>query len=85
MGSEINRQLIEKYKTEKIVIQTYYSDQNGKLVEGIVNPLRIDNRQLMSPTDNQGSIPGCAGWSACTLAESLYWKKTGKLVQLDGA
>lgn len=83
--SNINEELIKKYKNEKLIIKTYYTDSNNVNIDGIVNPLRIDNRCLMSPTDNQGDIPGCAGWSACTLAESLYWKNTGKLIQLDGA
>lgn len=50
--SEINQKLVEKYKTEKLIVKTYYADQNGRLVDGIVNPLRIDNRQLMAPTDD---------------------------------
>lgn len=84
----INQTLIEKYKNDKLIIKTYYqTTENGVLknVDDVVNPLKIDNRQLMAPTDNQGNIPGCAGWSACTLAESLYWKHTGKLIQLDAA
>lgn len=87
--SELNEKLINKYKNDKLIISTYYQleDTKGNLItlDGIVNPLKIDNRQLMSPTDNQGNVPGCAGWSACTLAESLYWKHTGKLIQLDAA
>lgn len=83
--SNVNEELIKKYKNDKVIIKTYYTDNNGISIDGIVNPLKIDNRSLMSPTDNQGSTPGCAGWSACTLAESLYWKNTGKLIQLDGA
>lgn len=83
--SNINQELIQKYKNDRVIIKTLYADTTGKLVEGIVNPLHIDNRQLMSPTDNQRDIPGCAGWSACTLAESLFWKQTGKLIQLDSA
>lgn len=87
--SNINSYLIDKYKNDKLIIKTYYQqkDSKGNLItlDGIVNPLKIDNRQLMAPTDNQGNIPGCAGWSACTLAESLYWKHTGKIIQLDAA
>lgn len=83
----INQDLISKYKNDKVLIKTYYQakDRNGLLanVDSIVNPLKIDNRQLMSPTDNQGTVPSCAGYSACTLIESLYWKQTGKLVQLE--
>lgn len=87
--SKINDQLIAKYKNESVVIKTFYTqkDKSGKeiILDGIINPLKIDNRQLMAPTDNQHDIPGCAGWSACTLAESLYWKHTGKIIQLDAA
>lgn len=83
----INQDLISKYKNDKVLIKTYYQakDRNGMLanVDNVVNPLKIDNRQLMSPTDNQGTVPSCAGYSACTLIESLYWKQTGKLVQLE--
>ena len=83
--SSINQTLIDKYKNEKFIIKTLYADSSNQIIDGIVNPFRIDNRQIMAPTDNQGSIPGCAGWSACTLAESIFWKKTGKLIQLDAA
>ena len=83
----INQELINKYKNDKLIIKTYYQakDRNGMLVniDSIVNPLKIDNRQLMAPTDNQHNVPSCAGFSACTLIESLYWKLTGKLIQLD--
>jgi hypothetical protein len=37
----------------------------------------------MSPTDNQKEYPACAGYSAATLIESILWKRTGKLKQLD--
>lgn len=87
--SQINDMLIKKYKNDQVLDRQFYQyqDKDGKFVtlDGIVNPLKIDNRQLMSPTDNQGDVPGCAGWSACTLIESEYWKETGKIVQLDSA
>ena len=87
--SEINDTLIKKYRNDKVLDKQFYQIQNpdGKYttLDGIVNPLKIDNRQLVSPMDDQGDIPGCAGWSACTLLESEYWKETGKVVQLDAA
>lgn len=81
--SKINEELIEKYKNDKVLIQTYYTDNNGINIDEIVNPIKIDNRQLISPIDNQQNYPACAGYSACTVIESLLWKRTGKLVQLD--
>ena len=81
--SSINDELIKRYQNDKVIIKTYYSDSKGINIDGVVNPLRIDNRQLMAPTDNQSRYPACAGYSACTLIESLYWKMSGKLIQLD--
>ena len=78
---------IEKYKDFDKIIKTYYQvkDVNGKFinVDGVVNPLKIDNRQQSSVTDNQGQTPHCAAYSICNLCEALIWKKTGKLVNLN--
>lgn len=86
MGN-INLELIERYKNDRVLDRQFYEidgkDGSKVVLDGIVNPLKIDNRQLVSPMDDQGNVPGCAGWSACTLMESEYWKQTGKLVQLD--
>ena len=81
--SAVNEELISKYKNDKVIIKTYYTDSQGLKVDDIVNPLKIDNRQLVSPTDDQTRYPACAGYSACTMIESLLWKETGKLIQLD--
>ncbi len=55
-GAAESRYYIEKYKDFDKIIKTYYQvkDVNGKLVnvDGIVNPLKIDNRQQCSVTDN---------------------------------
>lgn len=86
MSNAVNEDLINTYKNDdKIIYDFYKIKKNGVLqdVVGIINPLRIDNRQLMSPTDNQGSFSACAGFSAATLIESIYWKHTGILKQLD--
>ena len=51
-----NENLIEKYKDYEDVIQmSYKANHNGKIVdvEGLVNPLKIDNRQECAPTDDQ--------------------------------
>ena len=86
MSNNLNKYLIEQYKGEDKIISDYYKlTKNSQIFElsNIVNPLKIDNRQKMSPTDNQKDFPACAGFSAATLVESMYWKKTGKLKQLD--
>lgn len=82
-----NEEYIDCYSGDDKIIYDYYKckDTYNKLSKmvGIVTPLHIDNRQYMSPTDNQKNTPHCAAYSAATLIESLYWKKTGKLIQLD--
>lgn len=86
MTNKLNEYLINTYKSEEKIISDYYKMvKNGKLVDvyGIVNPLTIDNRQQMAPTDNQREYPACAGFSAATIVESMYWKRTGRLKQLD--
>lgn len=82
-----NQDYIESYKGNSKIISDYYKlkDSAGNVIDlkGIISPLKIDNRQLMAPTDNQQQTPHCAAYSAATLAESIYWKRTGKLVQFD--
>lgn len=82
-----NRFYIEKYKDFDKIIKTYYQkkDINGKMIniDGIVNPLCIDNRKICSMTDQQGSKPHCAAYSICNLAEAIIWKRTGKLINLE--
>lgn len=82
-----NRYFIEKYKEFDEVIKTHYQakDHNGKTVniDGIVTPLKIDNRQMFSVIDNQGQTPHCAAFSIAGIIEALIWKRTGKLINLD--
>lgn len=56
---------------------------SGKQITGIVNPRTIDNRQICSPTDDQGDTPYCAAFSCAQYLESLYWKQTGMPIQLN--
>lgn len=86
MANVVNEDLINTYKNDDKIISDFYKiKKDGVLVDvtGIINPARIDNRQLMSPTDNQAEYSACAGFSAATLVESIYWKRTGILKQLD--
>lgn len=78
-----NQEWMDKYKLDNIVIKTKFADKDKNPIDGIVCPLKIDNRQLCSPTDNQGDSPHCAGYSAAQIAEAIYWKRTGKLVNMD--
>lgn len=82
-----NQDFINSYKSDEKIISDWYKirDSKGQIVEldDVISPLKIDNRQLMAPTDNQGTTPHCAAYSAATLAETIYWKRTGKLKQFD--
>lgn len=82
-----NECIIEKYKNSCKVDAVYYKAKNKDgeeiVLDGIINPLKIDNRQITSMTTNQLDEPWCAAFSACEVAESIYWKRTGRLVQID--
>ena len=86
-SSGSNQYYIEKYKDFDKIIKTYYQakDNAGKLIniDGIVTPLKIDNRQYFSVIDDQSTTPHCAGYSVCGVIESLIWKRTGKLINLN--
>lgn len=78
---------IDLYKNQQDLITTEYAEKAGmfktKPIGDIISPISIDNRQLCSPTDSQGSTPHCVGYSCAQLIESIYWKKTGKLIQVN--
>lgn len=82
-----NEDIIKKYKNVHKIDAVYYKakdkDNNEIIVDGIINPLKIDNRQITSATTNQFDEPWCAAYSACEVAESIYWKRTGHLIQID--
>lgn len=78
-----NQDYIDKYKLDNVIIVNEYVDSTGKLINGIISPLKVDNRQIFSPIDFQKDTPHCAGFAAANLCESIIWKNTGKLVQLD--
>ena len=86
-GAAENKYFIEKYKDFDKIIATKYQmkDASGNDVDidGVVTPLKIDNRQLCSVPNDQGSTPHCAGYSICNIIEALIWKKTGKLIELN--
>ena len=83
-----NKDYIKKYKDKKVLEPVLFSKPEGKNqipIEDIVTPLKLDLRQFVSPTDNQFDTPHCAAFSAAQVIESLYWKETGKLLEIDAA
>ena len=81
--SDINKELVSKYKVDDTILESYFKNAQNQYVKGMTFPLRIDNRQYCSPTDYQGSKPSCCGYSAAQILESLNWMKTGKVIQFD--
>lgn len=82
-----NGDYIKAYGGEDAIIADYYKFRDvlgvKRDITGVVNPLKIDNRQEFAPIDDQGESPHCAGYSAASVVESLYWKLTGTPIQLD--
>lgn len=88
--SNSNRELIkfykEKHKLEPVLFtERWDNSENEHLLSGIVTPLKLDLRQYCSPTDDQGNTAHCAAFSAAQILEALYWKETGKILQIDAA
>ncbi len=81
--AEVNKELVSKYKVDDTILESYFKNASNQKVDGVVFPLRIDNRQYCSPTDYQGSKPSCCGYSTAQILESLNWARTGKIVQMD--
>lgn len=84
--SSPNKFYIEKYKNfDKILSAFYLIEDQGRIVtlDNIINPLKIDNRQITAVTDNQFQTSHCAGYSICNIFEAYYWKMTGKLINLN--
>lgn len=49
--SDINNQLVSKYKVDNTILESYFKNAKNQNVTGLTFPLRIDNRQYCSPTD----------------------------------
>ena len=81
-----NKAVIAKYKHDNILREDYFKN-SSKVNVPITGtfPLKIDNRQLCTPTEYQGDKPYCVGYSAAQLLEAMLWKYTGKLVNMDAA
>ena len=81
-----NNAVVQKYRQDNILHGDYYKNSSKIAVPSTgVYPLKIDNRQLCSPTDWQGDKPYCVGYSCAQLLEAYIWKYTGVLKNLDAA
>jgi phage-related protein len=82
-ASEVNKELVQKYKVDNTILESYFKNASNTKVTGVVFPLRLDNRQYCSPTDYQGDKPSCCGYTTAQILESLNWLDTGRIVQMD--
>lgn len=87
MPRNYTKEAINAYKDKKTFDVYSYTITNnlGQSLDlnGIISPLERDNRDIIPPIEDQLDTPFCAAYSITTIFEALYWKKTGKLVQLD--
>ncbi len=81
-----NNQVVQKYLSDNILHDDYFKNSSKIDIPATgIYPLKIDNRQLCSPTDYQGDKPWCVGYSCAQLLEAYIWKYTGVLKNLDAA
>ena len=81
--NKMNQDLVEKYKVDDTILESYFKNGKNEKVDGMVFPLRLDNRQYCSPTDYQGDKPSCCGYTTAQMLESINWMRTGRIVQMD--
>lgn len=67
------------YKNIKLDSVFFQKKENDNFVpiDNLVLPLKIDNRQRLSPVDNQGNTSACVCYSTCSIAESVFWRRNG--------
>ena len=67
-----NADYVKMYKNKhKLEPVLFTKNVDGKKIkiDDIVNPLKLDFRQLVSPTDNQHNTPHCSALSTCQILE----------------
>ena len=48
---DVNRELVDKYRVDDTILESYFKNAGNQDVSGMTFPLRLDNRQYCSPTD----------------------------------
>lgn len=74
--------MIDKiYQNHCSINSTFFKINNLFKDDIILNnpifPLVLDNRQRLSPVDNQGNWPACVTYATCSMAEAYFWKRNG--------
>lgn len=76
------------YQHQFKVNSTFFQTEGGKtgqptLIDKPIFPLSIDNRQKLSPVDNQGNWPACVCFATCSIAEAYFWRRNGYPINFD--
>ena len=75
------------YQRQFKVNSTFFQiDGHGSrptIIDKPVFPLSIDNRQKLSPVDNQGNWPACVCFATCSIAEAYFWRRNGYPINFD--
>ena len=43
-NSDVNKELVDKYKVDNTILESYFKNSRNQDVKGMTFPLRIDNR-----------------------------------------
>lgn len=73
--------MIDKIYQQCDISTTFFKIDNlvkpDIILDKQIFPFECDNRQKISPVDNQGNWPACVCYSICSIAEAYFWKRNG--------
>lgn len=71
------------FKVKSVFFQKKSNLGNVEYVDSLALPLKLDNRQKISPIDQQGESSACVCFSTCSIAEAYFWRRNGYPINFD--
>lgn len=79
----INKIYQHQFNVNSTFFKTEGAQGEEQLIDKAIFPLVVDNRQKLSPVDNQGNWPACVCFATCSIAEAYFWRRNGYPINFD--
>ena len=80
----LNKIYKTKFRIDPVFFEKKISgSQQPEKIDGLILPLKLDNRQKISPIDDQGNSSACVCYSVCSIAEAYFWRRNGFPANFD--